>query len=360
MVVDVQWDQIIGLVAVAGAGTDEWLGAQAPRSAASSITLASLPGSWAAGRIAGTGEFVLDADTRFTWSAAARPDGPPRIEIDRGHCALRGMTSGTALLLAGSDEGTLVRVDEPGTLVVLDQTGGTRQLAVLSGAVDIGGNIVRRRQFVAWTGGAWSTPRTLDNPPTFVAGPESAAPIDAAEQLTLLASADLLSSLSALDDSAASQSRQTAVGWRLSLAPQATILASLRSSHESTRAAAVAWLMENRPSDPSQLLAWQTFARELNDPELARSLRRWMQLASSGRTPARSDFGDLLAGLDHDELGVRQFAQSCLERMTGRSAPAYRADGSAAERQAGIRQWRGIIIRDPPGRRGGSRQSPSR
>jgi hypothetical protein len=146
----------------------------------------------------------------------------------------------------------------------------------------------------------------------------------------------------------------------LSLAPQTTILASLRSSHESTRTAAVAWLMEDRPSDPSQLLAWQTFAQELNDPQLARNLRRWMQLAGSGRSPARSDLGDLLAGLDHAELGVRQFAQTCLERITGGRAPAYRADGSAAERQAGIRQWRGIIIRNPPTRRGGSRQSPSR
>ena len=114
-------------------------------------------------------------------------------------------------------------------------------------------------------------------------------------------------------------------------------------------------------SGASPLKGWsQAFARELNDPELARSLRRWVQLASSGRAPARSDLGDLLAGLDHAELGVRQFAQTCLERITGRRAPAYRADGSAGERQAGIRQWRGIIIRNPPTRRGGSRQSTSR
>jgi hypothetical protein len=359
-VVDAQWDQIIGLVAVAGTGTDNWLGAQAPRAAASSITFASLPGSWAAGRIAGTGEFVLDADTRITWSAAARPGGPQRIEIDRGRCALRGLSQGTEFLIAGGGDETRVRVDEPGTLVVLDQNGGTRQVAVLSGGADVGGNIVRRRQFVAWTGGAWSTPRTLDAPPTFVAGPESAAPIDSAEQQSLLTSADLLASLSALDASVSPPLRQTAVGWRLSLAPQAMILASLRSSYESTRTAAVAWLMDDRPNDSSQDLAWQAFARELNDPELARSLRRWVQLASSGRAPARSDLGDLLAGLDHAELGVRQFAQTCLERITGRRAPAYRADGSAAERQAGIRQWRGIIIRNPPTRRGRSRQSTSR
>jgi hypothetical protein len=358
--VDVQWDQIIGLVAVAGTGRDEWLGAQAPRAAGSSITLASLPGSWATGRIGGTGEFVLDDDTRLTWSAAARPDGPQLIEIDRGRCALRGLSQGTAFLIAGSGDATLVDVEEPGTLVVLDQTGGKPQLAVLSGGVDVGGNVVRRRQFVALINGVWSAPQSLDNPPGFLTGPDTAAQMDSAEQQALLTSADLLSSLTALEESASPPLRQTAVGWRLSLAPQGTILASLRSSHESTRTAAVAWLMEDRPSDRSQLLAWQTFAQELNDPELARSLRRWMQLASSGGSPARSDLGDLLTGLDHAELGVRQFAQTCLERITGRRAPAYRADGSAAERQAGIRQWRGIIIRNPPARRGGSRQSTSR
>jgi hypothetical protein len=356
--VDVQWEQIIGLVAVARPGTDDWRGAQAPRSPTPSITLASLPGSWAVGRIAGLGEFVLAGNTRVTWSPAGRPEGATRIVIDRGRCALRGLSSGTALVRQDGPDESPIEVTEPGTVIVLDQTDGARQIAVLAGAADVSGTSVRRRQFVAWTSGGWSAPRAFDNPPTWVASPDVAASIDSATQAELLATEDLLATLSDLDASAPTQSRPTLVGWRLSLAPEATILASLRASSESTRAATVAWLIDDRPADPSQALAWQTFAQELNDPELARGLRRWTQLASGGRAPTRNDLSELLAGLDHAELGVRQFAQTCLERITGRRAPAYWADGSDSERQAGIRQWRGIIVRNPAGRRGANQRVP--
>lgn len=357
-VVDVQWEQILGLVAVAGPGTDDWRGAQAPRAPTSSITLASLPGSWAVGRISGLGEFVLAGDTRVTWSQASRPEGAMRVAVDSGRCALRGLASGTSLVSQDGRDESPIKVTEPGTVIVLDQTDGARQIAVLAGAADISGTSVRRRQFVSWTSGGWSAPRAFDNPPTWVANPEAAASMDTATQEELLASDDLLATLSDLDASAPTQTRSTLVGWRLSLAPEATILASLRSSSESTRAATVAWLIDDRPADPSQALAWQTFAQELSDPEIARSLRRWTQLASGGRAPTRNDLGELLAGLDHTELGVRQFAQTCLERITGRRAPAYRADGSDSERQAGIRQWRGIIVRNPAGRRGANQRVP--
>jgi len=359
-VVDLNWDRIIGLIAVSGVDTDVWLGALAPRPPTPRISLVSLPESWATGRVAGTGEFVLDSDTRVTFASSARADGPPRIEVGRGRFALRGLTAGLTFVVADGSYESVVRIEEPGTIFVLDRTGNTQQAAVLAGRADLGGVVLRRRQFAAWSNGAWSGPQSVGNPPAWLSSPETASAIDLQDQQGLLASPDLLAALSALDESESPHTRQTAVGWRLSLAPQTTLLASLRSPDESTRVATVGWLMEDPQSDPSHALAWQTFVQELNDPQLVRAMRRWMLLATNGRPPTRTDYGDLLAGLDHGELGVRQIATTCLERITGRRAPAYRADGTPAERQAGIRQWRGIIVRSATGRQGANLPSPRR
>jgi hypothetical protein len=108
--------------------------------------------------------------------------------------------------------------------------------------------------------------------------------------------------------------------------------------------------MDDPDGDARRVAAWRSFAEELGDPLAARQVQQWLRQVAGGRPADRAQFAELLAGLDHAELAVRQIANSCLERFTRRKAPAYKADAPAAERRPGIQQWRGIVARGGSGR----------
>ncbi len=346
----VAWERIHGVIAVSAAGTGVWKGARADDGTEPSRVLCSLPGSWGTGRALDGLRLTLDEDTELALAAPSRSGLPPRMELRRGRMGIRDLPAGTMLSLTLGDTEVPVVIEDDGTLLIVERKGDAARLAVAVGRGSVADVALRRRQFVVWNNGSLGTPQTFADSIAWSSAPETPASFDPAVQQRLLDSEDLLADLAALESSPTVAVRRAAVGWRLALAPEATALASLRSADETTRIAAIAWLMDDPDGDARRAAAWRSVAAELGDPLAARQVQQWLRQAASGRPADRTQFAELLAGLDHAELAVRQIANSCLERITRRKAPAYKADAPAAERRPGIQQWRGIVARGASGR----------
>lgn len=359
----------VGAALVPGDSPGSWRVGRGPQPLAAPLRIVSLADSWTTADIPGVGTLVLDGESLATVSVDA--DRTVRVSLEQGRVGMRGLA-----------EKTRVRFESAGQRWETTGVGDYATFAVVRDAdvpsVFVSSGIIAVDQVRLGDGqvsdvktGAVAPPQSLGArltaaPSPFVPNPFDAkwlqAPDDRRRKEWQSSYGKLVDRLAAADDvkrllpelrGAARDGRQHALlaRWNLSLADDraATLWEMLGDRQKFVRLAAARELLSIPPRD-GRLRAYFAGFREQSDGATAAALLEWVGRSHRVGPLLPAQAMELVEGLGHQELALRQMAGLLLEYhlhdalLAGRvRPPAYDPDDPPGKRAAAQAQWKALV-----------------
>lgn len=353
-----------------------WHVAPANYSLIEPLKVMSLAESWTAAEAAGIGAFVWEGNAEAAVSALS--DGTIEVRLVHGRMAVRDLQAGAQVRLLSGEAAWTVRGVARGSTVAVVSDPLSPGLVVSRGEVEADGLQLLGGQMTRWLEGGPQPPVSLSaatptssgqqvlTPP--VMNPWDLAwlqpPDENAQKQWRQVNGKVVERLSAVEDvgtelpkllAATREPRQAALLARWSLAtgrgadkPRKTwdLLADRRAA---VRVAGVKSIVELPPGDERLEEMGRFFVANLG-AGLAERLNQWHAAAWQPGAPPQSQTEEIIGHLQHNDLAVRQIAESYLELFTaaalqqmGIAPPAYDATATDARRAAAQLQWRELI-----------------
>jgi hypothetical protein len=356
-VAQLTWTDVRGLVVRSLDDATTW------QSAAESIRLddparlATLPESWALGKLGKAIEMVLAADSDIEFMVTS--DSAPNLELalNRGRVALRDLPVDTLLRFrVASTQFELTVVDRNSSLGV-EWHANSPRLVVRAGQVKVNGKTIKSGRQVVWADTGFGPVQPTKGNVAWMQRPDVTTRLPASLLASLKASDDVFATLTELrsNSKAPSDARLIASRWSLALNPTDAAWESLNSPLESMRVQTIEAIVRMSDHDPRLPQVVRAVAAAINDQQAAADMHRWFQLAARRERLAAADAWSMVDSLNHSELAARQIAATFLERGTGMRMPGYNPTDAPRARMQGIQQWSQVI-----NQQFGPRQTPRR
>jgi hypothetical protein len=339
--------------------------------------LLSLAESWTAAEVPGVGNLVWEGNGEATMTTL--PDGTIEIHVLHGRMAVEGLKSGAQIRLLSGEAAWTARgeTDNATLAVVCDQS--SPGLLVPRGSVMVDDLLLANGQLTRWYGGASRPPEPLlpngSTPADAAAG--IAPPLMNPWDLSWLAPPDetsrkawralygrIADKLAAADDAGSEMAKMAAdtreprqaallTRWNIQVTPPASrapqVWKSLTDRRAMVRVSGVKSLLELSPSDERRQHI-DSLLKEKLGVATANKVNEWLATAWQSGAPPKPQADEMVAGLQHSELAVRQIAVSMLElhtapafRQVGGMPPAYDAGTTVPRRGAAQLEWARIL-----------------
>ena len=336
----IQWDRIEGLLIGRSAGQSDWSGIRALPTSAESPHLATLPDSWATAST-NYGRLVMGPDTRVQLDDSRNA---LQVTVRRGGVAFDDLPNGREVEFRNGLRSWTVRSTREKTAMGFVVHGEQPRLFVRRGEVTLGETRLRQgRQAALHPDGPAVSVATRASTAWFDR-PQQSVQLASATRTALLNSVSIRADLDQLRRSSDSPARVLSTRWALAMFPQETLADTLAARDQRMVQETFKWLLAGDPTDPRIRQAWRVLASKTDDAVVFRALARWMRLAQQGQRLNANEALQIVRGLNHQDLLVRQMASFFLEHALGRRVQ-YDPQGPIAARQQAVRQWTQVVRR---------------
>lgn len=359
----------LGAALVPGTTPGSWRVGRGEQPLSAPLPIVSLADSWTTADIPGVGTLVLDGESFATVSIDA--DRTLRVSLDRGRVGMRGLAEKTTVRFESAGQRwETTGVGDYSTFAVVRET-ESASVFVSTGIIAVNTVNLADGQVTDVEAGAPSPPRSLDaraapSASSFVPNPFDArwlqAPDERRRKEWQATYGKLVERLGTSDDvagllpelrGAARDGRQHALvaRWSLSLAPDraAAVWDMLSDRQKFVRLAAARELLSIPPRD-GQLRTYFTEFRQQSDGPTAATLLEWVGRSHRAAPLGPAQAMELVEGLGHPLLPLRQMAALLLEhhaqdalRAARLRAPAYDPEDPPAKRAIAQAQWKAIV-----------------
>ncbi|HND51465.1 MAG TPA: hypothetical protein PLV92_03680, partial [Pirellulaceae bacterium] len=390
----------VGIVLVKSDASETWRVGRGKIEFDRPLRLASASESWTQAEVPGLGTLVLAGESAVT--VVRGGDRIFDIHVERGQAGLRDFPAGVEVRFSTVEAKWTTRGVHGYSNLAVVRDWDAPQMFVSTGLVTVASQQIAGDQLTTLSNGLPTPPTSLATRRSSHAGDigtgtkssatsSSFQPISAIDPydarwmsppdertkrewqaqngklVARLAEADdVVAELKKLRASTAA-ARQTALlaRWSLAVATDrpASLWEMLNDRQEAVREAAVACLREMHPREERFREAAQFIRRQTSDGS-AELIVEWMvrvrRSEATGQPLPLSQATELIDGLNHEQLAVRQIAATILELQTAdafrsakRKPPTFAADSPIAKRVAAQVQWRalsGQLFPSPPRR----------
>lgn len=367
----------VGVVLVPGDAPGSWRVGRGELPLTRPLSVVSLADSWSTATIPGVGTLILAGDSTATLSVGT--DQTVQIAVDQGQVGLHGLAAEARVRFATADGSWEARgVGDYSTLAVVRESEAA-SVYVSSGLIAIGETAVRDGQVSTVLASRAAAPQPLRTHAASVAAPFGANPYDPAWLSTpeekrrrdwqqtygklvdrLAATDNVVEELQRLRSTTNDGRQQTLLArWNLALAADrgAALWDMLNDRQKLVRLAAAHELLA-LPARDGRFRVLLTSLRRRTDEATATRLLEWVARVRRSPTLAPAQARDLVDGLGHRDLAVRQMAVLLLEHCTREAfraartrPPAYDPDDPPPKRAVAQAQWKLVVAQLFPANR---------
>ena len=345
----VNWERVLGLLAIADARLGRWFGVESSAEHGHDAYI-SLPESWCESKTEGWGKLVLAADSMFSVEPPQAPADtslPPRVRITvhYGRVGIHEMTPGQSIEFQVGQHIWQVKPLQEDTSLAIEVKEKGMRAAVVHGAAMIDGQELTRGQQVIWNPvNGMSAAETVRDTILWMEKPKRTATLSNSIRKKLLASDDLKHDLIELAGDKSSRNQGLLIHWTLSLFPLDSFEAAIQHPDPRVRHLAMNWLKTNGPRDIRCSRTLRALGASTGKGRRVAQLSEAIGFLHEGQPLPQPLANVLVACLRNEEFSIRTMAGWLLAASFGDRVP-YDPSGNATQQQQASGAWMQILQR---------------